>query len=194
MAKYTDWQALVRIATITGDGTATEFPLPEDYDRMLLDGSVYSGAWAWGYSQIGDVNRFLRAEEWNFPLPGGWVLYADALHFNPAPASAAIAKFPYITKNWARDFSTAPKAEFTKDDDSFLLPERLLTLGLVWRWRENKKLDATGDQEAFIKALDEYAGKQNGPVVIRHRAARNFGNTHLAYPWELGPADYWPAA
>src|SRR3546814_5464552 len=51
--------------------------------------------------------------------------------------------------------------------DTFLLPERLLTLGLVWRWRENKKLDATGDQEAFIKALDEYAAKDKGSRVIR---------------------------
>src|SRR3546814_3845312 len=60
----------------------------------------------------------------------------------------------YISKRWARDAGTdGYKAAFTSDSDTFLLPERLLTLGLVWRWRENKKLDATGDQEAFIKEI-----------------------------------------
>src|SRR3546814_14852216 len=66
--------------------------------------------------------------------------------------------------------------------DTFLLPERLLTLGLVWRWRENKKLDATGDQEAFIKALDEYAAKDKGSRVIRSRSRLRLPGTHIAWP------------
>lgn len=196
VAQYTDWQELVRIETIAGDGATAEFDLPSDFDRFPITGALqdYSN-WAWGYFHYIDINQFLADEARNFNAsPGGWIIYDGKIRFSPVPGDTAQARFPYITKNIARDFSTAGKPEFTKDDDSFLLPERLLTLGLVWRWRENKKLDAAGDQEAFIKALDEYAAKNKGPVVIRRNASRGIPGTHTAYPWELGPANYWPAA
>ncbi|GMM93118.1 hypothetical protein [Qipengyuania sp. MTN3-11] len=195
IAKYDDWQALTRIATISGDGTTTEFDLPDDYDRFTIAGAMQDGAtWAWGYRHYQSLDQFLFDEIRGFnATPGGWIIYGGKLRFSPVPSATAQARFPYITKNIALDESTAPKAAFTADQDSFVLPERLLTLGLVWRWRENKKLDATGDQEAFIKALDEYAAKDGGPTVIRRNARSGFGNTHLAYPWELGPANYWPA-
>ena len=195
IAKYQDWQALVRLQTLNGDSTQTEFELPADYDRIIMGGVMRDGSsWLWGFHHYASLDAFLIAEQSGFTgTPGGWVIYGDRLRFSPAPTTTA--RFAYITKNIVKEESTKTKSEFTADTDEFLLPERLLTLGVVWRWRENKKLDATGDQEAFIKALDEYAGKDGGPVVIRRNAVRGFGNTHLAYPWELGEgANYWPAA
>ena len=197
IAKYQDWQALTRIGSVTGDGATTEFDLPADFDRFTLAGVVQDGvSWAWGYQHYLDLDAFLYDELRGFDAtPGGWIIYGDKLRFSPAPGDAAQARFPYITKNIARDFSTAPKEAFTADTDEFLLPDRLLTLGLVWRWRENKGLAGAGDQEAFIKALDEYAAKDGGPTVIRRNGSASFGNTHLAYPWTLGAgANYWPVA
>jgi hypothetical protein len=192
VSKYQDWQALVRIGTVTGDGTTTAFDLPSDYDRMLLNTEVADlSSWFWGFGAFSDINTFLYSEARGFnPFPGGWIIYADQLRFSPAPVAAQVATFPYITKNLATAFSTAPKAAFDTDTDSFLLPERLLTLGLVWRWRENKKLDATGDQEAFIKALDEYASKDKGSRILRRNARRFMAGTQQAWPWTLGPATY----
>lgn len=188
VCQYQDWQGLIRLATITGDGTQTGFDLPTDYGRMLLNSDVQdTNNWAWGYHGFTDINEFLYFEERGFlGHPGGWIIYDNQLRFQPAPTAAATARFPYITKNYALDTSTAPKAAFTADTDNFVLPERLLTLGLVWRWRENKKLDATGDQEAFIKALDEYAVKDGGSRVQRRNAGRNYPGTHVAWPWTLG--------
>lgn len=195
IAQYQDWQELVRIGMVTGDGVTTDFDLPADYSRFPVKGEIQDYTnWAWGYFHYQDLDTFLYDEARDFnALPGGWIIYGNLMRFSPAPATDAQAKFPYITKNIVRDFSTNTKTEFTDDRDEFLLPERLLTLGLVWRWRENKKLDSTGDQEAFIKALDEYAAKSGGPVVIRRNGARGIPGTHPAYPWELGQgANYWP--
>lgn len=194
IAKYQDWQALTKIGTVTGDGTTTSFNLPADYDRMLVNTNVADlTSWFWGYCTFADLNAFLYAEARDFnAAPGGWVIYGNQLRFAPAPT--ATATFPYISAYWAIDTSTAPKAAFTADTDAFALPERLLTLGLIWRWRENKKLDASGDQEAFIKALDEYAAKDRGSRVYRKNARRGIPGTHLAWPYELGAgANYWPA-
>ena len=190
IAKYQDWQALVRLASVAGDGVQTEFALPADYDRMTTGGDVTdAGSWFWGYGAYSDLNSFLYAADRGFTgQPGGWVLYGNSLRFAPAPS--ATATFPYITANWAIDTSTATKPQFTADTDSFALPERLLTLGLVWRWREGKKLDANGDQEAFIKALDEYAAKDRGSRIYSKSSRRSFPGTYPAWPGVLGPATY----
>lgn len=192
IAKYQDWQSLVRVGTVTGDGDTSDFALPDDYDRMLVNTEVRDlQSWFWGYGAYLDINAFLLAEARGFqPFPGGWIIYGDRLRLSPAPAAAQVATFPYITKNWAVDASTTPKAAFTADTDTFALPERLLTLGLIWRWRENKRLDGAGDQEAFVKALDEYAAKDKGARIIRHNSRRRIPGTYAAWPWTLGPATY----
>ncbi|WP_030538366.1 hypothetical protein [Sphingobium sp. DC-2] len=182
IAKYQDWQALQRVWTVTGDGSTTEFPLPPDYDRMLQNASLQDlQNWAWGYSGFTDINSFLFDQARGFtPYPGGWIIYGNQLRFSPAPQASG-ATFPYISNQIATAADTSPKSAFTSDTDSFVLPERLLTLGIVWRWRENKGLDATGDQEAFIKALDEYAAKDKGSQIQRFGGTRRIPNTSLAY-------------
>lgn len=186
VAKYRDWQALKRVETLEGNGTVATFELPGDYDRMLVSSDVQSPEnWAWGYTAYADINDFLFMQERGFdPLPGGWIIYGDEMRFSPAPSGNAI--FPYVTSHYARGSNGAGKAAFTDDADVFLLPERLLTLGLVWRWRENKKLDASGDQEAFVKALDEYAAKDGGSRRYARGHRNSFPGTRAAWPWTLG--------
>lgn len=180
ICKYHDWQALTRVALLTGDGSTSDFDLPAGYDRQLVNTDVQSPTnWVWGYTHITDINSFLFQENsgWNLQ-PGGWIIYGDRFRFSPAPSGDA--QFPYITKNYALA-GTTEKSAFTADTDTFLLPERLLMLALVWRWRENKKLDASGDQEAFIKALDEYAGKDKGSSIIRYDGRRRWPNASVPY-------------
>jgi hypothetical protein len=188
VAKYRDWQALTKVHTVEGDGDDTTFPLPADYDRMLVATDLQDPAnWVFGYHRFGDINSFLFEEARGFTAhPGGWIIYGNEMRFSPAPTGQAV--FPYISAAWARGSNGAPKTAFSDDADEFLLPERLLTLGLVWRWRENKKLDATGDQEAFIKALDEYAAKDGGSRRYARGRTSTFPNTYPAWPWALGPA------
>lgn len=178
IAKYQDWQGLVKIANLNSGDTA---PIPADFDRMLMNSDIQqSSNWVWGYYHITDMNEFIYRKNsgWQ-PYPGGWIMFGDQFHFSPAPTGNA--QFPYVTKNWAIGADGTAKPAFDSDTDSFLLPERLLTLGLVWRWREQKKLDYTGDPEAFIKALDEYAGKDGGSKIIRFTGRRRMANTSVPY-------------
>lgn len=186
IAKYQDWQALIAVAELTGNGAIETFDLPTDYDRQIQTAEVQGNTgWAWGYRRFTDLNAFLFDQARGFHgFPGGWIIYGGKVRFAPAPSDAAM--YPYITKNWAKSSTGTAKLAFTSDDDEFLLPERLITLGVVWRWRENKKLDASGDQEAFIKALDEYAAKDKGARIYRSSSRRSFPGTHVAWPYELG--------
>lgn len=182
IAKYQDWQALQKTFNVTGNGSDTEFDLPADYDRMNLNASVQDlQNWVWGYFGFSDINTFLFEEARGFtPYPGGWIIYGNKLRFSPAPSGDG-ATFPYMSNSLVVAADNTPKTDFTSDTDGFALPERLLTLGIVWRWRENKKLDATGDQEAFVKALDEYAAKDKGSRIMRFGSVRRLPNTSLAY-------------
>lgn len=188
VVQYRDWQGLVKMATITGDGVTDSFPIPADYSRMMLNSVVMpENSWFWGYIHYLDINSFIWDKQRGFPgFPGGWIMVQDELQFSPAPGATSIANYPYISSFYARADTGTTKAAFTADTDTFLLPERLLTLGLVWRWREQKKLDATGDQEMFIKALDEYAAKDGGSRIQRRRSSIPLGGTFPSWPWALG--------
>lgn len=187
IAKYHDWQRLTKLAQIAADGSTTTFDMPDDYDRMLVRSEVQdSASWFWGYTHVNDINDFMYLQERGVGItPGAWIIYGDEIRFTPAPTQSA--QFPYLSKNIVRDSgSQATKSDFTADTDEFLLPERLLTLGLVWRWRENKKLDFSGDQEAFMKALSEYAGRDKGSRAYRRSSRNSFPGSYPAWPWTLG--------
>lgn len=186
VARYQDWQALQTTAAITGNGVTAAFSLPTDYARMLVNTDVRSSMFPlWNYARYDNINDFLHDQAVGYrAAPGGWIITGGQIKFNPPPTG--VSSYPYITRNWAIDSDGSRKAAFDADDDSFVLPERLLKLGLIWRWRENKKLDASGDQEAFTKALDEYAVSDGGSRVYRYNGRSSFPGTRLAYPWLLG--------
>jgi len=187
---YQDWQSLITQATLTGDGIKEAFDLPAGYSRMMLTADVQdTNNWVWGYQAVNSIDDYIwmKARGWG-PYPGVWAVFNNQFNFYPVPASGQVAVFPYINKNYALGQDGTAKPAFTADTDEFRIlgGERLLTLWLVWRWRENKKLDATGDQENFVKALDELAAKDRGSRVLRSRARSRWGNVRTAWPYQLG--------
>lgn len=190
IADYHDWQALTKIETITGNGVQEVFPLPSDYSRQLLDSDIQDlQNWVWGYQHVQNINDFIFLKARGFGIvPGAWILYNDELNFYPAPETGNSASYPYVSLNYAKDSAGNAKREFTADTDEFVIRkgDDLLTLGLVWRWRENKKLDYTGDQEAFTMKLEELATRDKGSSIIRHGRRFRGLNLATAYPFLLG--------
>lgn len=183
-----EWQALIKVLTLTGDGVQEQFDFPADYDRQLLNTDVQDLTnWAWGYEHLTNLNEFLYRKARGFePYPGCWIIYGNQFNFYPAPVSGNTATFPYVSNYYARASGGAEKASFTADDDSFVLPDRLLTLGLIWRWREMKKLDYTGDEETFQKCIDELMARDKGSQIIRGGNKWRGINAVRAYPYPLG--------
>lgn len=190
ICKYHDWQALTKVHSIQGDGVTNEFSLPVDYDRQLLYTVLQDlDHWLWGYTHVSDINTFLSMEYLTFGTnPGLWTMYDNKLHFIPAPQDQNNATFPYISLNYAVSENGQRKKEFTDDSDEFIIRggERLLTLGLIWKWRENKKVDYTGDQENFTLAIDQLAARDKGSNVYRQYSASNFRGVRTSYPFKLG--------
>ncbi|MCZ4089331.1 phage adaptor protein [Sinorhizobium psoraleae] len=138
IAESHDWQALTKLHLITGDGTNIGHDLPTDYSRMLVKGDVHSPDWTtWRYTPARDLDQFLDFQNGlSIARPGSWILLGGQMQFWPILQNAENAQFYYISKKHRPDAdSGALKAAFTKDGDTFVLDERLLTLALIWRWR-----------------------------------------------------------
>ena len=149
----------------------------------LLD----SNNFAWGYTRFTDINQFLYIRQSGLQaLPGNWILFGGQFQFAPAPPNGAVTEFVYVDKNYATDTNGTPKPAFTVDNDLFRLNE-LLTLGLVFKWRQNKRLDYGQDEANFTKAMNEDMGRDKGSRIFATGPSRWAGNVSVAYPWTLGP-------
>lgn len=184
-----DWQALTNIHLIEGDGVQTAFPMPDDYDRMVKASQIMDPrSWAWGYCRVQSVNDWLAITANGFtPMPGSWIILGGEFQFAPAPSTGPAGKFPYVSKNFAVAADGSLKAAFTADTDEFRLEERLLTLGLIWRWRAQKRLEYAEDLQTYEIALAQAQANDKGARVLRDGPRWGaMGDVYPAYPWALG--------
>lgn len=185
-----DWQALTEFYTITGDGAASAFPFPADYDRMVQATGLYDpNTWCWGYSHVSDYGEWMRYESGDAIVasPGVWNIRKNKFNFLPVPSAGQKAIFPYISKNVFSDATGAPKAILTADSDEFFLGDRILTLALIWKWLALKRMDCQQEIDDYNLALSQASTRDRGARVIR-KGGGNLSalNAQYAYPWELG--------
>jgi hypothetical protein len=79
------------------------------------------------------------------------------------------------------------KAAFTADADAFVLPERLLKLDLIWRWRALKRMEYSEDMVNFNMAMEKAISKDKGTRILVAGRQRIPYNVRNAYPGPLGP-------
>lgn len=188
LMKSQEWRVLTTLKEMNGDGTVTAFDLPDDFDRLTVGGRVFRGKWPeWDYAPVQDLNQWRDLVNGEPTVsPGFWIILGGQMQFQPAITAGETAQFYYISKNIVASKAGAPQAQFLKDDDTLRVDERLLTLGLIWKWRENKGIPRPGDQENYEKALSEVTGKDRGSQIIRVGRGRWSGDVGMAYPRSLG--------
>lgn len=184
IAEAYDWQILTKLATVTGDGADTSFPLPTDYDRMVMKTNL-----AGSQSNI-DLVKSRDLDQWAYfqnhgatSVPGHWLILGGEIQFSPAPALNVQYSYYYMTKNVV----SGSKVAFTADADVFVLPERLLKLDVIWRWRSMKRLEYAEDMENFNIAMSKAITKDKGARVLVSGRMRYPAGTNVAYPGPLGP-------
>lgn len=163
-----DWRALHSTSTITGDGSTTDFAVPSDYARLSKmpalsrDGSL-SGFWPAGPLTSPDwisattlMNVGTRGA---FQVEGGYVKFAVA------PASGETYTLSYQSSKPIYQIGSGTPgniAEWTYDTDVARIPERLLRLGIVWRWKAAKGLDYAEAMSSFERAFESEASHDWG--------------------------------
>lgn len=181
------WQALARVHTITGDGNADEFDLPDDYGRMDVRADMWSSRWIWAITHISSRNTWLEGEVVPYTnVTGEWIIYGDQFHFRPTMASGETVKFFYISNLIVSPAAGANKAAFSADGDTFRLSERLLTLGLIWRWKQKKGQSYAEEMEDYQDLKDYLMKTDGGSQPVVGGPARPRRGTNWAFPQTVG--------
>lgn len=174
MRRY-PWQALTTEGTFTTVAADDQGALPSDYDRMLPE-SMYNR------SRRRPVAGPLSADEWQ-QTKATLVTYVNPTYrirgnrilLTPLPPAGETVAYEYISKNFCTSSGGTEQADWAADGDLARLDEGLMTLGLVWRFRQVKGLSYAEDLGLYEKRVSEAAMRDgtkprlvgDAPVVDR---------------------------
>ncbi len=183
-----DWQKLSKITTITGDGSTEEFGLPSDYDRMLVKSQVWSSSLETALSPITDLDKWLEIEIKSFDfVVNAWTIYGGQMHIKPALGAGVTAKYFYQSNLIVDPAAGADTTAFTADTDSFILDERLLKLGIIWRWKEQKGQPYDEWMADYEELKERLVVRDRGSRMIRVGSVRMPSDVTIAYPQTIIP-------
>lgn len=185
LIKDHDWNALTDVETFTPTATQVQASHPpSDYDRMTSQTNM----WDIGNKRplVGPLatSKWLRlVVDAQQSIDKYWTLIGGKVNILPVPATTDSFVYSYQSKNWvfASDGTTG-KAEFTADDDTARLPDELLILELVWRWKQSIGVDYGEDLATAGRLKETLIAADRGPRILE-----------LSTPFRTGvPEGFWP--
>lgn len=155
IARRVDWNTLRKTTTLTGTGANVDFALPGDFGRLTvgmavsmdgrpLRGGLSSDEWA-SMVPVEGTARYFR-------LAGG------KMSFFPFPMSGDSINVTYQTNNWNSNGTAA----WSADDNTALVPEVLIQMNAIWRWKRHIGADYHDQLAEFETALTQYAQFDGG--------------------------------
>lgn len=190
LARRADWPGITRERTFTTVASiAQPGALPADFGRMAFResdrGDLYDVGRRMGIAGPASSAQWRELTSGFAAWTVGWRIAGGVLEMAPAPPAGRTMRFDYVTENLFRSGDGVGKAEWT-DGDTCLLPERLITLGLVWRFKAAKGLEYAEDMATAEREIEREIGQAGGGrrVLIAGRP-RAHAETY-AFPGVLG--------
>jgi hypothetical protein len=184
-----DWTRLKTTVTYAGDGHTAAFNLPANYKRMLLSANVWRSTSSMTPSRfIPDTDEWLqrRARHWNEQPYGEWTMLGGQILLQPVMGVGESAYFAYLDKNCIGLDSGGTGDAFLNDLDTFLIDERLLRLGMIWKWKANKGSAYAEDMGNYETALAMVSGHDSpAPIIVGRNTMSS--NLRVAYPYPVVP-------
>lgn len=170
-----DWQFLEGTVTFIGDGTTTEFDMPDDYGRIVnqtqwasknkrpMYGPMSPQGWSWVQFGIVSVGVYYRYRIVN----NKFVVF-------PTPAAGEEFHFYYIKKNWVYDPVQSGivghpvyKDRIEVDTDQPVFDDMLMTAGVKFKLWAAKGMDATVLGREFEYMMNAEKSQTQGAPVIQ---------------------------
>jgi hypothetical protein len=166
LSKRFDWPVLTREKTFNTVAGTTQYALPADY-RKFISNSIYDRS---AYTAL---RGSLSPSQWqaaqiSSPARTSVRIYGNPLKLNitPAPASVETLVFEYMTTNFAVSSMGAEKPLYGSDDDSSLIDEALVRMGLKWRAKHAKGLEFSADLAEYEAVVArEFAAAMAQPFI-----------------------------
>jgi hypothetical protein len=90
-------------------------------------------------------------------MNGPWIQYrirGNQLLFLPTPAVGEDCYFEWQSKYWVQS-AGGDSFQYVNDADTSYLDERLITLGVIWRWKAAKGLEYAEDFAKYERAIGD---------------------------------------
>jgi hypothetical protein len=167
LAARFDWNSLLRDATFTTvDGSDQLGALPADFGRFPFKqdghGELYNPGQRRGIAGPASTAQWRRTLDFN---TGGWTstwrINAGVLQIGPTAAGQSLT-FRYVTNALYRPATGADKATWSADTDTCLIPEGLIALGAIWRWKQAKGFDYGEDMQTAEQQISRAAAADGG--------------------------------
>jgi hypothetical protein len=143
----------------------TVYPMPIDFkigaNHAIFNASEYyslRGADSTPYWQLLKYGKLSSLTRMHFkPIFVGGV---PCIELTPAPTTPADLVLVYFSKDFALDSTNIPVPRYSKDDDTSRIPERVVELGLTWRFRRSKGLDFSVELAEYQSTVAQQFAQQ----------------------------------
>jgi hypothetical protein len=177
LSRFHDWQALVteRNFTTLAQVAQTNALISTDYDRLPHNVEFWNRTLNLRYAGPTPQRVWQQLQSGVAAgVVGWWRIMGGQLQIYPAPTADQSLVFEYISKNWCASATGTPQSEFLADADVARIPERLMQLGIRWRWKQARGFDYAEDLETYEREREKAAVADRGTGRIRN------GNSDLA--------------
>lgn len=183
LARDYDWSDLHTLRSFTTTGAYPEpAALPTDWQKFV-DNSVI-----WNNSRLWQLNGPVDGQTWqrntvinSNVVPQIWRILRGQLDIYPNTVGETIS-FEYISQNWITLAGGGTGKTWVADGDVAIIPERLLELSLIWRWKRAKGLDYGEEMVNFERAKENEIGSDRAAMPTSLNKP-NRGEV---------PDNYWP--
>jgi hypothetical protein len=138
---------------------------------------------------ISDSDEWLQRRQHGYINAWGeWALFGSYMYIQPVMGAGVIANFFYLQKNCINLAGGGRGDVFMSDDDTFVLDERLLKLGMIWQWKALKGSPYAEDMATFMDALTRASGADKPAPIMIHRLP---SSVTAAYPYPTPSGSDW---
>lgn len=144
------WQAITQEKTFTTTAAAAQTgSIPSDFDRMIPETMFNRTA-------MRRVTGPISSDEWQQVQASTSVfvnpvfrIRANLIYIYPTPNATDTVAYEYVSKNFCEASGGTDQSAWAADTDLGLLDEKLMTLGIVWRFKFSAGMDADGDRQMY---------------------------------------------
>ena len=167
LAKAHDWQALRAEQTFTSVATETQTGiLPAAFGRFV------NGTF-WNRTRRRPFRGPASPPEWQrikasttSPVFDTFTYRGDAILLNPVPSAGWTFAFEYISKYWCESSGGTGQTAWAADTDVTDLPERLIRMGIVWRFKQARGMSYDADYSKYMYAVRETMAQEAPHAII----------------------------
>ena len=177
LARRYPWQVIVKEKTFSATATETQSSvIPSDFDRFVPE--TFYNRTAKRY-----VEGPLNAQEWqNYKasttniISDAFRVRGDSLLMAPTPTADDSYAFEYISLWWCTTSggTTPTLAAWAADSNVGILPEEIMTLGVIWRFLRAKGLDYAEAFRTYEIQVMQAMSRDGGKRVINMGRSRDY--------------------